>query len=341
LKIVHNIYRFEIFNKFFYKKCQEIEGLNACLEEITNYMIENTTFIDIPFEQFSESTNQVLSNLFDESLIIRKDLVEIPGIAFATKNVVNFVYDEFREYLLASALLRSWQNDPDNTLIRIEKFIQESHLIAEGLQKYLCSWAIREPDYKLIENLEKIELFNDVFLENIFAMPDQDISEKLIEILERIFWEGTGYTRRIIYHLTVRCNPKIFRNLSIQFFIDQISRMNTEQYKSLVQFALLDDYRYVNTIFQGCINAFREGRVSPESKMNILMFMMSLTGVEDKKWHSRDNDLERYPALTTILEIRKHYSEDEIRQAAVNMLSGSQIPIIRENIKHFIDRPGD
>lgn len=338
LNSLQNIYRFEIFSKYYTRKCQEVHGLEDCLAEITSYMIKNSTFIDISFDHFSNKTKKVLKGLFDESLLFRKDLIEDPALAFGRKEVFNFVYDEFREFLLASAILHSWRDDPEKTISQIDELIHNSNVIAEGLQRYLCSWSIKEADEILLNHLRNYELFNSVFIENIFAIPDQDISDHTLEILTEVFFESPRFSRQIIIRLISRCNPEVYPKLNIEFVIKQISKMNIEQYDDLIQHGLLDDYRYMQQICQGVIDAFREERVCEQSKPNILRFLMCLIGVEDKDWLHRDNDLGKFPVISTIFIITQHFKNDDISQIADDVISKIHINQIREELTSLVER---
>jgi hypothetical protein len=335
---LQNIYRFEIFYKYFTKKCQEINGLRDCLAEITSNMIKNASFIDISFDQFSNQTKSVLKGLFDESLFFRKDLVEDSKLAFGKKEVINFVYDEFREFLLASDILNSWKEDPVITLSQLEALIGNSNVVAEGLQRYLCAWAIKEEDNILLNHLRKYAMFNNVFIENIFAVPDQHVSANALKILVDIFFESSEFSRKIIYRLISRFDPVFQPILNIEFVIDQISKMNNEQYEDLIHSSLINDYRNIISICQYLIDKVRDGDVTRGSKPNILRFLMCLIVLEDTNWLSNDSGFGKFPIINTINQIFSYYSSEDIRQIANNIITKVKIERIREKITSLVER---
>ena len=298
-------------------------------------MIGNSTFTDISFSSFSENTKEVLKGLFDESLLFRKDLIADTELADGRKEVLNFVYDEFREFLLASTILLSWQVDQETAFSQMDELIRNSNIVAEGLQRYLCSWAIRKSDETLLNFLRGYELFSSVFIENIFAIPDQNISDKSIEILTELFFESSLFSREIIINLISRCNSDTYTRLNINFVIEQISKMSIEQYNDLIQSGLLDEMQSIN---QGVNDAFRDEHVTEQSKPNILKFLYCLIGVKDENWLWRDKNLGRSPAISTILEIASYYSKDEISYIADSVLSKILIDNIRIELAYLVER---
>lgn len=332
IKTLDNIYRFEIFKIYYIRKCQEIAGLEDALAEITNFMIENNDFIDISTESFSEKTQEVLIGLFDQSLLFRKDLIADSKLAFARKEVINFVYDEFREFLLASSILRSWQDNQDATISQMDKLLKKPNVIAEGLERYLGSWAIDVNDEKLLKQLRAYKLFNDIFIENIFAVSDSKISINHIRILSEIFFFSSEFSRRIIKNLISRCNPEIYPRLNIDFIVDQISKMNIEQYTDLIQSALLDNYQYMEFIYETFMDAFQDKRVYDKSKPKILRFLICLIGIKDEYWYNREINLGTSPVITMIIRLAPYYSSHEIKIVAESTLSKMNIRDFREEL---------
>lgn len=344
LPAIHDIYRFAVFENYLKKKAEAIEGLFESLTEIIRYMVSNSRFSNIHLQDLSEETQAVIENAIYENVIVRKDLVKVPGIALGNQEVVNFVYDEFREYLLASHLVIDWHHDNLLARTEIERLVQATFPIAEGLQRYLCSWSIENQDNNLLDLLSQFDLFESVFIEIIFQVPDELITGTFLEILRNFFWQSNINARKIIIALIYRCNPEFFPNLNIGFLFEQISIMNGDQYLDLIQTGLVPILSFettpMNSICNAFIIAFQNNRINDESRSNILRLFLSLSGIEDTKWLDRYDDLDRYPAMKTIELIKGYYSNKEFISILKECQSTIQVESVKEAIGNLLDQYG-
>ncbi len=345
LTFIYDIYRFEVFQKYIQNKDEAIPGLRECLNEIIDYMISNSRFSDIPLQDLSSTSQTVLENAFYENVIVRKDLIIIPDITLGRREVVNFVYDEFREYLLASYLVIVWHDDRSLASSEIGTLVQANFPVAEGLQRYLCSWAIKNQDDDLLELLSQFDLFDNVFIENIFKAPDERISGILIVILRDIFWKNNDNAVEIIQGLIYRCYPDIFVNLNIGFLIEQITNMNDDQYYELIQRGLVHqlslEKTFLNFICKSIIKAFDENSIIDECKRYILQLLCCFSGIEDSQYSYREDEFGRFPAVTTIELIEEYYSSEEFIATLEETLSTIQVDVVNVSIQKLLDQCRD
>ena len=111
-----NLYKLEIFKRYYDKKTETIHGLDDCLTEIIVKMIADNQFANIPIPDLSAETVAVVENTVYENVIIKKDMLANSDLAFGKSEVINFVYDEFRDFLLASKVIMEWDQDKQSSV---------------------------------------------------------------------------------------------------------------------------------------------------------------------------------------------------------------------------------
>lgn len=340
-----DVYRSDIFELYLKRKSASNKEFYDCLEEVIRYMVENSQFIDIPLRLLSDSTKKEMEKAYHENIVVRKDLIKYPGLALNTEEAINFVYDEFREYLIASYIVDLWHKERSLAELYIEQYSNAGIQISEGLQRYLYSYAIKN------KNLELINLIanDEQFIDNVFNNPDNLMFPEIIHIVTDLFWSDHRYTGAIINKLILRCNPNIYPNMNISFVINQIFSMDENQYIRLIQSGLEEDslaffdeehmlYRsLLSHICLSVIDAFQNNRIYEESRNNILYLLFCLCLVEKKDWESRGYGLGKYPAIQTIEIIREYYSDEEFSSAAEYCRDNISIVPLKELIENLIE----
>lgn len=214
-----NLYKLEIFNRYYEKKSETIPRLQNSLIEIINWMLERDEFTDIQISNLSKETNEVIEETAYENVIIRKDVINDPDLAFSKVEVVNFVYDEFRDYLIASQIVLLWDQDNQSSREQILRITNAIYMVSEGVQKYLCLWAIRNDKRELLDYLSSFNRFDTVFVDSMFESPDTKITVYSIGILERIFLSNPKMALKITFGLSYRPDDCRYPNLNIDLLL--------------------------------------------------------------------------------------------------------------------------
>lgn len=315
---VYDIYKDDLFNKYFKYKKEAIEtktsysltDFQQLFKVILAYMIDKHQYINIPFDSLSAINNELLNHIIDEDVFFRKDLIKDESSVFANKEVLNFTFDEFRDYLLADYLATD--------VLDIEAFVKSittDETSIEGIKKYLF-FKSRKPDYREnLKFLESLENYDELFLSNIFSVKDEDIEHEDIQKIKHLFMLGYDYSKEIIYFLMFRHRTKIYQKLNIFTLFEIITLLNDEEYSELVnqKFKIkYDRYSYSGIrsgyfldLLKQLDDIFNDRDFSKEYRLhNVFEFMFLLLGVEDESLYGKcpyeligllEKYIEKYP----------------------------------------------
>jgi len=303
-----DLYKLEIFNKYYEKKLAVIPGLDDCLTEIVSWMIDHHEFNNIQILHLSKQTGIVIEATAYENVILRKDIIKTPGIAFGRSEVINFVYDEFRDFIIASRIIQYWTNDNAIAREHIRQFTESHCAISEGLQRYLCLWGIKNDQRELLNYLSSFSWFNLVFINAVIDSPDRYYTDYIVENTRQLFKSDPISALHIIFYLSHRLSEDQYPTLNIELLFSCITELDEIEYQHIVSGALNEEYDYKTSyISYLCLNllkAFQEKRVSEISGQKLVQLMCYLTGVQDSKFPKyRDYGFGPYPACDVIMKI--------------------------------------
>ena len=146
-------------------------------------MLNNNLFSNVPIESISNELYQIISILVNEGVIIRKDLVE--ESVTEDSEVINFTFDEFRDFILVDYLLKKVAINNFNKFQKLfSSFVNPESHIAEGLGKYCFLTIRRENNKKILDYLKTLNNYSEIFLKNIFSIVDTSISEDDLNEIE-------------------------------------------------------------------------------------------------------------------------------------------------------------
>jgi len=244
---VYDIYKDELFKNYFEYKKQEIQAktnysitdFQQLFTEILSYMIENNQYINIPFEDLKNINRELLNHIIDEDIFFRKDIIKDKTSVLANKEVLNFTFDEFRDYLLADYLSVYTTN--------IEDFINSINpddTSFEGIEKYLFIKSRKLEFREKLKFLESLEHYDRLFLNNIFSVNDKNIQKDDIEKIKSLFIKDYKYSKYIIHFLMYRHYTNLYKKLNIFTLFEIIKSLNNEEYMELVNPKFKIEYEY-------------------------------------------------------------------------------------------------
>jgi hypothetical protein len=341
---LRDLYKLEIFNKYYEKKLTAIPGLDRCLTEIITWMIEHHEFDNIQILHLSEQTRSVIDATAHENIILRKDIIVIPGIAFGKSEVMNFVYGEFRDFLIASRIIANWRNNDPISREQIRLFTESRSTISEGIQRYLCLWGVMNDQRELLSFLSSFSWFNLVFINAVIDSPDRYHTDFIVEIIRRLFQSDSISTLHIVFYLSHRVDVYLFPVLNIDLLFTCLSELSETEYLQIVSGALNEerDYKtsYISYLCHSLLKAFQEKRVPEQSWPQLIRLLCYLTGVQDSKFlRYRDSGFGTYPACDTILDLSDYLGKqvvlDQIHRVIRTFKVHSVINCLQEILDHL------
>jgi hypothetical protein len=291
---VYDIYKDYLFKKYFEFKKDQIAQKSSftsgdfkkMFEAILKYMITNHQYINIPFNKLNTINICLLNHVIEEDIFLRKDLVKDVNSIFANEEVLNFTFDEFRDFLLADYLVNS-----DIDIASFYNSISTNDVSIEGIEKYLFFMS-RKLQYRVkLSFLEKLAYFDILFINNIFSVQDIDITSDDINKIKVLFISRYAFAEIVIHYLMFRHRNSFYKNLNIFTLFDIITTLTSEQYNETINkyFRIGYDYytRSRNGYILHCIDELSGILESQELNNdvelhNVFEFMFLLLGVEDE-----------------------------------------------------------
>lgn len=313
---LNNLHKLEIFNKYFEKKLATIDNLNPCISEIINWMINHDEFINIQINNFSSETKTFIEATTYENVIIRKDLITIPDLALSKTEVINFVYDEFRDYLIASTIISNWETNKTLSITQIDKFSNSKYSIAEGLQRFLCLWAIKNENKELITFLYSKNWFNPVFISSICNSPNNLYTKFILDLLFQIFRTDPKSSVRLIYILTKNIDVNVNPIFNIELLISWLRIITEDEYRNVICTGLNTSYDYysshISNICSQIKEAFLENKVKSISTEKFALLLFQLIGVNDTYSKNQKVSSNKYPSYKTIIDISNSFDKEKL-----------------------------
>ena len=130
----------------------------------------------------------VLEQMLDEDIIFRKDLTTQDDILNPAYEVINFTFDEFRDYLIANYLINNiFDKDPDKLNGLLTELIVPESPIAEGVSRFIFCISKRKNSSTLNKLIKNTSWYDYIFLDSIFSVSDDLIGKEDIDTICRRF----------------------------------------------------------------------------------------------------------------------------------------------------------
>ncbi len=341
-----NLYKLEIFNKYLEKKSDTIQGLDICLAEIVDMMLTDNQFVNVEISKLSAQAVEIVENTVYENVILKKDVLLKPGLAFGKSEVINFVYDEFRDYLIASRVIIEWDQNKPASIVMIQNLCRPQSPVAEGLQRYLCLWSIKNKNNDLLDYLSNQDWFDQIFISSVFDTPDLFLSAFVLELIKGLFNANSTNALHIIWQLIRRTNVKVYPNLNIEAMFSWLDEIDEVKYKEIIVEALCSDYDYESSqltyLCRLIIEAFSANKVSEASGQNLIRLLCYFAGVKDLGYRRyRKYDLGKQPAFKSILELSSIIDKQLIYEQISCVFEDIGIEHIKNDLQALLEQLGD
>lgn len=233
---VSGIYRDEIFRRYVEEKLGRAHkavmndqaaprplasqpAIRRVLSLVATHMLETGQLADVPRNVVPTSMDAELTALLDEELVLRHDLAPAPSLLAEPSELLNFTFDEMRDYFLAQHLLGVHAQDPnefDRLLAIQQPTIAQS---VEGVQRFLF-YAARAPDnHAFLESYRGHPWYAAAYDTEVFAVPPTYLDAEDKRIIEEALAAGGERAQHLAEEL-VRCwEPAVFPTLNLEVLL--------------------------------------------------------------------------------------------------------------------------
>lgn len=331
LEPVYDIRFYDLFSKYnekiieiFEKKYPESgfkRKYKKLLQELAKYMLTHSIFSNVPLSSISDELENIITILVNEGVILKKDLPEKASI-FDDSEVLNFTYDEFRDFILADFLIQKIApTDFSNFKEYYSKCVSPESQVAEGIGKYIFTIVRNENNIQIEEFLKSNDNYDDLFLRNIFSLNDSLIVEDDIEKIKSLFHYNSRNAYEIYINLVNRRNKSYYPNLNIWLFLDFVSRLNKIGYDRLISPALTP---YLDDICKGIKNTLKEREsqdLEREEYCSLLELLLCLSPIISPRFKTNSS-----------LEVFFEIANKNVKLSAhiLEIYTGKQTPLVSQ-----------
>ena len=257
---IFDIYREKVFREYLTRKIEGASEYEAdssrlqigassqykkVLRKIIQLMLERKQYSDIAVTDLPIELHHALSSLLGEDMIVRKDLADIDDVLDEKIEVINFTFDEFRDFLLANHLV----NIISKTNIRefeeiVDRILAPKSPVAEGIRTYLF-FASRHPNSRNILDILRIKnWYDEIFIRSIFSVEEDFITQEDLSEIKSKFYNSKQNTSWIFQMLIFRWRSTWYHRLNINLLFEIIDGLNELQYNQLFKeyFKASDSY---------------------------------------------------------------------------------------------------
>lgn len=245
-----DIYRDTVFRLYLNKKLDEISErekselsvpvqahrlYKELLKHFVEIMIADRKFSDIPVSSLDTKYHSIMADLIAEDMLIRKDIIQGKSVLDPDTEIVNFTFDEFRDFLIADHLLyKVFEKEAKEefTSLLLE-LTEKTSAVAEGLSKYLFYAAKRSGNHELVSILEGMPWYEEIFLPCIFSVEDKYVTDDDVAKIRKTFRQNSTTARHIVIELMMRWDTDGSNKLTINLLFDILETLSDAEYNIL------------------------------------------------------------------------------------------------------------
>ncbi len=246
-----DLYKDEIFTIYLGRKLEEAakqrdessplavgkyERYKRVLHQIIGLMIEKNQFTNIPVSELG-GDRDTIAEMIGEDIILRIDLTESGSVLDEKTEVINFTFDEFRDFLLADHLAYVVFKRDISEFEKIVGCLTKPKLqVSEGVSRLLFYKSKRPEfsDIKLI--ITKFDWYKEVFSQCIFSTKEELITDEDLEEIKSLFSQNKRNAKWIFQSLLMfRWREDLYPKLNIQLLFRILDELDDTQYKELVR----------------------------------------------------------------------------------------------------------
>jgi hypothetical protein len=349
-----DIYRDAVFRLYFEKKLKEVSerqdqgagigiqihrAYKEVLRALVSVMVDRRTFSNIVISNLDAQHYPFLSELIAEDMFMRKDIIQGKSVLDPDAEVINFTFDEFRDYLLADHLLHVvWREVPKERFINfVREFTEKTCPVAEGVSRYLFYAVKRSGDEKLLEVLESMPWYSEIFLDCIFSVEDIYVVEDDIRKIRDAFSQNAWTAEKIVFALMVRWDVFATPRLNINLMFEIFNSLGDEQYN-----------RFIRPLFEKSFDRYGVGSRPPYEIGRLVSDIKGLINAEGSQWDPKYEKISefliylfplegegyRFPAFDLFQEIAQKHRDMAVRQLMKHI--DCQLSRVREKVWEMI-----
>lgn len=248
---VGGVYRGEIFRRYIEDKLGRADQLvtgdrstpqplgrraqtRRVLSLVADHMLNTGDFSGVPRNAVPRELDAELTALLEEELVLRHDLGPAPSLLTEPTEVLNFTFDEMRDFVLAQRLLAVHADDPAKFSRLLDAQQPSQAQSIEGLQRFLF-YASREPgNDAFLNTFGEHPWYAGVYDSEVFAIPPVHLSDEDQRIVEQALSDGGERAQQFARRLAMRWQSSIYRILNLELLLDVARRESPAFFENVI-----------------------------------------------------------------------------------------------------------
>jgi hypothetical protein len=221
------------------------------LKKTLEWMLTNARYANVPAGAYDPAELEVLTQLIDEDLFLRKDPVGSGGILGSHDEVVSFTFEEFRDFLLADYLLGDiLARDRRAFDTEAARLTDPESTVCEGVTHYLFLLARQPSFHQTLDIIRGLPWYDRAFGLHVFDLDDQDIRQEDVDTIRQMCLRGDNHTPGMLISLLLRWDTGVHSRANILTMFEIMDGMAAEQFRSAVTIAFRDErYSFGNSYY--------------------------------------------------------------------------------------------
>lgn len=248
---VAGVYRDEIFRRYVEDKlgraqhavatdraaprplARQVE-IRRVLSLVAAHMLETGRYTDVPRDIVPAALDAELTALLDEELVLRHDLSPAPSLLAEPTEVLNFTFDEMRDFILAQHLLAVYAQDPDEFARLVDLQQPTTAQSVEGLQRFLF-YASRVPTNRpFFESYRAHPWYAAVYDTEVFAVPPTHLNSEDEQTAEMALTAGGERAQHFTRELALRWHSSVFPTLNLDLLLAVAQRADSSFFNQVI-----------------------------------------------------------------------------------------------------------
>lgn len=293
-----DIYREKVFKEYLRRKIEsaaEYEEDHArirlapgnayrqVLRHIIQTMIERKQFSDISVSDVPAELHEAAASLVGEDVIVRKDLVDVKGVLDTKVEVINFTFDEFRDFLLADHLVNvMFGENPESFEQIVDEMVIPTSPVAEGVRTYLFFASKQDNRQDVRSLLENKDWYKEIFIKSIFSVEEELLTTSDLDQIKAQFRTNAYWIITMLYW---RWRPSLYPRLNIYLLFEILKELDEMSFDEIVRplarrYGGLDVDRLANQLSEALTNKEFADDIEVLNLIELMIFFFDVWDLE-------------------------------------------------------------
>ncbi|NLV22076.1 MAG: trypsin-like peptidase domain-containing protein [Syntrophomonadaceae bacterium] len=289
---IYDVYKYDVFRQYLNRKSLEYQedqqllnhqdSLYALLDKISEYMIRENAFFNIPSSIFNETEQKLLYKMLDNEVIFKDEQIMKTGMLTRNTVVISFTFDEFRDFCITNYVLTHLA-EQDAFLKFWNQMNEENLTIREGVQKYIFYLARTESQEDLLPIIQALPEYENLYWRYIWGLEDCHFTANDTKVWKEQLIANGPHAEKIVHDLIGKYDCEFFGNINISLLFEALDVLadRIDLYDALIK-KMFGVYRQKKGIYRN---------PEPESLWPFnKMIQLIMNYVNDGSWNTHHHE---------------------------------------------------